>query len=155
MSSEELENMCLAQAANAFGTGIVAGAFFMGGVAIHPAAARLDACAHVLLRQELIWRLQRFLSPFMLLPILASIISITLCRSSILWALDALGLALSLTTVGITVAVNAPLNRRFAKWSPDEVPQDWQRNIHRWNAAHSVRMTTALAAFACAVLAWR
>lgn len=144
--------MCITQAADIFGTGIVAGAFVMGTVAVHPAADRLDASPHMVLRQELIRRLQRFLPPFMLLPIPASIAALTLCRSSVVWPLDALGCALSVATVGITVAVNAPLNRRFARWSPNAMPSDWRGFVRRWNVAHSIRMTTALAAFACAVL---
>jgi uncharacterized membrane protein len=67
--------------------------------------------------------------------------------------LDALGCALSLATIGITVAVNAPLNRHFASWSPDALPRDWKLDVHRWNVAHSIRMTSALGAFACAILA--
>jgi len=46
--------VCIAQAADIFGTGLVAGAFVMGAFAVHPAAARLDPAPHVLLRQELI-----------------------------------------------------------------------------------------------------
>jgi len=145
--------MCITQAVDIFGTGIVAGAFVIGTIAVHPAAARLDASTHVLLRQELIRRLQRFLPPFMLLPVPASIAAITLCRTSVSRPLDALGCALSLATIGITVAVNAPLNRRFASWSPDALPRDWKRDVHRWNVAHSIRMTSALGAFACAILA--
>ena len=61
--------MCIAQAADIFGTGLVAGAFVMGAFAVHPAAASLDPAPHVALRQELIRRLSRFLSPFMLLPV--------------------------------------------------------------------------------------
>ena len=145
--------MCLAQAADVFGAGIVAGAFFMGTLAIHPAAARLDASAHVLLRQELIRRLARYMPPFMLLPVVASAAATMFCRTSVLWVLDALGLAFSLATIGITVAVNAPLNRRFARWSPLAPPPDWESYIDRWNVAHVARTTAALAAFACAVLA--
>lgn len=145
--------MCITQAADIFGTGIVAGAFVMGAVAVHPAADCLDASPHLVLRQELIRRLQRYLPPFMLLPIPASIAALTLCRSSVVWPLDALGCALSVATVGITLAVNGPLNRRFARWSPDAMPSDWQRSVRRWNAAHLIRMTTAVAAFACAIFA--
>ena len=145
--------MCITQAVDIFATGIVAGAFVMGTIAVHPAAARLDAAAHVILRQELIRRLQRFLPPFMLLPVPASIAAITLCRTSVSWPLDALGCALSLATIGITVAVNGPLNRRFARWSPGALPRDWERDVGRWNVAHSIRMASALAAFGCAILA--
>jgi hypothetical protein len=38
--------MCIAQAADIFGAGLVAGAFFMGAFAVHPAAARLDVWPH-------------------------------------------------------------------------------------------------------------
>ena len=145
--------MCLAQAADIFGTGLVAGAFIMGAFAVHPAAAGLDVWPHIALRQELIRRLQRFLPPLMLLPIPASIVAPTFCWTSVSWRPDLLGCALSLGTIGITVAVNGPLNRRFASWSPSTLPQDWERYVRRWNAAHSIRMAASVGAFACAILA--
>jgi uncharacterized membrane protein len=145
--------MCIAQAADIFGTGLVAGAFVMGAFAVHPAAASLDPAPHVLLRQELIRRLSRFLPPFMLLPVPSSLCALGLCRTSVSRPLDALGCALSLATVAITVAVNAPLNRRFATWSRGALPRDWQDYVRRWNVAHSIRMTLAVGAFACAILA--
>jgi uncharacterized membrane protein len=145
--------MCIVQALNVFATGLVAGAFFMGTVAVHPAMAKLDPASHLLVRQDLIRSLQRFLPPFMLVPIPASIAAPTLCRASVSWPLDALGCALSLATVGITVAVNGPLNRHFARWSPDALPPDWQRYVRRWNLAHSIRTIVALGAFACAIFA--
>jgi len=84
--------MCVAQAADIFGTGVVAGAFLMGSFAIHPAAARLGASAQVLFRQELICRLSRWMPSFMLLPVFAAIGALTLCRTSVPWTLDAVGL---------------------------------------------------------------
>ena len=145
--------MCITQAADIFGTGVVAGAFLMGTIAVHPAFARPDASHHIILRQEMIRRLQLFLPPFMLLPIPASIAALTLCHASVSGRLDALGCALSVATVGITLSVNGPLNRRFARWSPDALPRDWRRCVHRWNLAHSIRMAVALGAFACAIFA--
>jgi uncharacterized membrane protein len=131
----------------------VAGAFYIGAVAIHPAAERLDGPAHRLLRQELIRRLQRALPPFMLLPLPAVIGALARCHASISRPLDVLGFALSLATIAITVAVNAPLNRRFARWSPEALPSDWKSLIRRWNIAHSSRTTTAVGAFVCSILA--
>ena len=142
--------LCIAQAIDIFATGFVAGAFYTGTVAVHPATARLDAPSHLLLSQELIRRLQRALSPFMLLPVPAVIAAVVLCPTSVSWPVDALGCALSLATIGITVTINAPLSRRFARWSP---PSDWQQSIHQWNVAHVSRMTTAICAFASAILA--
>src|SRR5215469_18419372 len=100
-------DMCIAQAADIFGAGSVAGAFVMGSFAVHPAAAMLAAFPHVLLRQELIRRLARYMAPFMFLPVVASIVAMTLRRNAANLRLDALGLALSLATIGITVAINA------------------------------------------------
>lgn len=45
--------------------------------------------------------------------------------------LDTLGLALSLATIGITIAINAPLNRRFGLWSPEALPEDWKTFVDR------------------------
>lgn len=147
--------MCVAQAADVFGTGVVAGVFVMGSLAIHPAAARLGASAHVLLRQELIRRLARWMPPFMFLPVFASITAMMLCGTSVFWTVEALGLALSLATIAITLVVNVPLNRRFAAWSPDALPRDWESHIARWNLGHSARTASAVAAFLCAILAVR
>ena len=145
--------MCIVQTVNIFSTGVVAGVFCMGTFAVHPAVAKLDPESHLLLRQELIRRLSRFLPPFMLLPIPLALGALTLCRTSVSLPLDAFGCALSLATVGITVSVNNRLNRRFARWSPATLPSNWQEDIRRWNIAHFIRMTTALGAFACAILA--
>ena len=65
-------DICVAQAADIFGTGVVAGAFLMGSFAIHPAAAQLSGSSSVLLRQELIRRRARWSRSFMFLPVLAS-----------------------------------------------------------------------------------
>ena len=145
--------ICVTQAVNVFATGLVAGVFVMGTFAVLPAAARLEPTAHVLMRQHLIGRLSSFMPPLMLLPIAASIGALTFCRASISFAFDLLGCALSLATIAITVAVNGPLSRRFGGWSPQALPQDWQRDVRRWNVAHSLRMVAALGAFACAILA--
>ena len=107
---------CIAQTVDVFATGLVAGVFVMGTFAVLPAAARLEAPAHVLIRQHLIRRLATFMPPLMLSPIAASIGALTLCRTSVSLTLDTLGCALSLATIGVTVAVNGPLSRRFGRW---------------------------------------
>lgn len=145
--------MCLAQAADVFGTGIVAGAFYMGWIAVHPAAGTLSASAHLQLRRELIRRLARYMPPLMFLPVFASAVAMLMCHTSVIVALDGLGFGLSLATIGITVAINTPLNRRFAQWVPHALPQDWEIYVYRWNVAHMARTTTATAAFICAILA--
>jgi hypothetical protein len=145
--------MCVAQSINVFASGIVAGAFAMGTFAMHPAAAQLNASQHIVFRQALIRRLSRFLPPFMLLPLLAAPLAMMFCRSVVAASVGAMGFALSVATVGITVTVNAPLNRRFATWAPGALPEDCHDHVRRWNTAHTLRMTTAVGAFASAILA--
>lgn len=145
--------MCYAQAADVFCTGIVAGGFLMGTIAVHPAAEALAASPHVRFRQELIRRLSKLWPPFMLAPIVAAPLALTQCRGTVASSIDLLGLLLSLATLGITVGINAPLNRRFARWSEGALPADWHAQIERWNIGHTLRMTTALGAFACAIVA--
>jgi len=146
---------CIAQMVDVFATGLVAGAFAIGTFAMHPASAQLDPASHLIFRQEVIRRLSRFLPPFMLAPLVAVPFAMTFCRSSIAVSFDAVGFVLSVTTVGITVFFNAPLNQRFTKWTPDALPSAWPEDIRRWNRAHTLRMTTAAGAFATAILASR
>ena len=145
--------ICVTQSVNVFATGLIAGVFVMGTFAVLPAAARLEPTAHVLMRQHLIGRLSWFMPPLMLLPIAASIVALTFCRTTVSLAFDGFGCALSLATISITAAVNGPLSRRFADWSPQALPRGWQRDVQRWNRAHFMRMVTAVGAFACAIFA--
>ena len=145
--------MGVAQSIDVFATGLVAGVFLMGSFAVHPAAARLDASSHFLLRQQLIHRLSKLMPPLMLLSVAACITVFIVCRTSVSWQINTLSGVLSLATMGITIAVNVPLNRRFARWSPSALPCDWERSVQRWNAAHGARTATAVAAFVCAIFA--
>jgi hypothetical protein len=145
--------MCIAQGLNVFATGLVACAFFMGTVAVHPVMAKLDPASHLLIRQELIRRLQRFLAPFMLVPIAASIAALKLCRhrccgrpthsdvhcpwqpSQSRWRV----------TVRLTGILRAGLQTPYLVIA--------QPYVRRWNLAHSIRTTVVLGAFACAIFA--
>lgn len=145
--------ICMVQDLEIFASGLVAGIFVMSSLAVLPATSKLDPSAQVLMRQHLTRPLSTFMPPLMLLPIAASVRALTLCGTSVSLTLDALVCFLSLATVAITVVVNAPLSRRVSRWNPEALPGDWERNIRRWNIAHSMRMVVAVGAFACAILA--
>ena len=83
----------------------------MDSFGIQPAAARLGASSHMVLRQELIRRLARWMPPFMFLPVFAGIAAMMLCRTSVFWTLDALGLAV------IVYRIRALENRPLAQAS--------------------------------------
>jgi uncharacterized membrane protein len=150
-----LWNVDIARELNTLGTGILAGALLMSTLGLRPAAAMLEAAQQVFLRQQLIQRLSKLMPPFMLLPIAASSVILVFHGTSGDWPIAAAGWAFSVSTVGITVIVNVPLNRRFARWSSSEFPEDWQIYVRRWDRANSIRFILALAAFACAVISGR
>jgi len=145
--------ICIAQAADIFGAGLVAGALVVSAFAVLPAAGCLDPSTHVLFRQRLIRKLSTLMPPLMELPVAASIAALALCRASVKWPLEGLGCALSSTTIGITVVVNGRLSRRFALWTPDALPGDWQHYVRLWDLAHYFRTVASVCAFACAVFA--
>src|SRR5215470_798857 len=111
--------ICMVQAVEVFATGLVGGIFVMSTFAVLPAAAKLDASAHVLMRQHLARPLSKFMPPLMLIPIVASIGAVTVCRTSVSLALDGLACFLSLATLAITLVVNGPLSRHFARWDSE------------------------------------
>lgn len=149
----QIPDMCIAQSIEVFATGMVAGVFVMGCFAVHPAAAKLGASSDLAFRQQLIPRLSKFMPPLMLLPIFACVAALMFRRTCVWWPLTILSGAFSLATLAITIVVNVPLNWRFARLGPDALSYDWDRWLRRWNAAHSARTATALAAFVCAILA--
>jgi len=141
--------------ANMFGTGIFAGVLFLSALGLRPAAAMLESAQQVVLRQQLIQRLRTLMTPFMLLPIVASGVVLVWPEPSSDWTLAAAGFAFSVATVAVTVLVNVPLNWRFAAWSANDLPSDWQTHVRKWDRANSVRFMFALAAFACALFSGR
>jgi len=145
----------IAQVVNTFGTGILAGVLFLSALVLQPAAEMLEPAQQVVLRQQLIRRLRTLMTPFMLLPIVASAAVLVWRERSSDWTLAAAGPALSVATVAVTVFVNVPLNWRFAAWSPKKLPADWQVHVRKWDRANSIRFVFALAAFVCALFTGR
>jgi uncharacterized membrane protein len=145
----------IAWVVNTFATGILAGVLFLSALGLRPAASMLESAQQVVLRQQLIQRLRTLMTPFMLLPILASAVALGWRETSSDWTLAGAGFAFSFATVAVTVFVNVPLNWRFAAWSPNKLPTNWQMYVRKWDRANSIRFMFALAAFACALFSGR
>jgi uncharacterized membrane protein len=137
-------------ALNTFSTGLVAGAFLMGKLAVRSAAGQPDASEHVLFRHQLIQRLSKLMPPLMLVPVVTSFILLPLSPGN--WPVQTAGWLFSVATFGITLTVHAPLNRRFMQWPPNALPPDWETYVGKWDRADSVRLVLATSAFVCAVL---
>ena len=135
---------------NTFGTGILSGVLWMSALGLGPASAVLGPAQQVVLRQQLIKRLRILMTPFMLLPIVTSGTLLAL-NGKPRRVVVAAGFISSVAAVAVTIFVNVPLNRRFARWSAKNLPADWHIYVHQWDRANSVRFVLALAAFACAL----
>src|ERR1700739_3870514 len=129
---------------NVFVTGILAGVLFLSALGLRPASAVLEPAQQIILRQYLINRLRMLMTPFMLLPIIASGVVLATHGISGNWTLAAAGFAFSVATVAVTVFVNVPLNWRFAAWSANNLPADWEIYVRRWDRANSIRFVFAL-----------
>ena len=70
------------------------------------------------------------------------------------FALVAAGTLALVICVGITRAVNIPINNRVATWSASSPPQDVHRMWKRWERVHTVRTAFAVLAFLLELLAF-
>jgi hypothetical protein len=59
------------------------------------------------------------------------------------------GVAAVLQIAGQVVyfAVTEPVNRQYATWTADTLPDDWRRHRDRWELSHVVRAALFLGAF--------
>lgn len=143
--------MILVQGFAILGTGLLAGIFLMGTMGMRPATAILEAVPHVLLRQQLIQRLSKFMPWLMVFTITASAFAILQSDVPLQRFYRLIEFVLSILMLAITIVVNVPLNKRFLSWTPETLPSDWQTYVRRWDTADSVRLVVAMFAFMVAL----
>jgi len=68
-------------------------------------------------------------------------------RTNTRW-LTVAALALLVFVFGLTLVVNLPINADQLDWSAQSPPSDWTAVRDQWQAAHAVRTTAAVLAFA-------
>lgn len=61
--------------------------------------------------------------------------------------------ALLLLSVVMSVLLLVPINNRNKTWTPENRPEDWKEQIHRWDRFHYVRVAVIIAAFTLLVTA--
>src|SRR5688572_5314155 len=57
-----------------------------------------------------------------------------------------LSLLLIITTLIITLSIEAPIDNKIRHWRVDELPQDWELLRSKWHKFHMIRTCTSLAA---------
>ncbi len=58
------------------------------------------------------------------------------------------GGALLIVSVLMSVLLLVPINNRSKTWTPDNRPDDWKQQAHRWDSLHHLRVAVIVAAFA-------
>lgn len=61
--------------------------------------------------------------------------------------------ALLALSVVMSLALLVPLNNRIRTWTPENRPEDWRRQVTRWQRRHEMRVAVIIAAFTLLVSA--
>ena len=144
----------------ALGCGLVAGVFFAFSTFVMAALRRLKPEEGIAAMQSI--------NILAVTPVFMTALfgTAAACLGLIAWAVTSWGegpsaLVLAggalyfLSTIGVTIAFNVPLNNRLAKLDPQsaEAPVRWDRFLTRWTAWNHVRTIAALAAAATLTIA--
>lgn len=68
------------------------------------------------------------------------------------WKLAALAFAIQVFAILFSLAAPVPINNRVAKWTPENIPNDWKAQETLWDAYHLFRTIGLIVAFALLVL---
>ncbi|UUU19196.1 DUF1772 domain-containing protein [Streptomyces sp. DSM 40750] len=61
--------------------------------------------------------------------------------------------ALLIVSVIMSILLLVPINNRGKTWTPENRPEDWKEQMHRWERFHYVRVAVIIAAFTLLVAA--
>ena len=125
--------------------GLMAG--IMLGVALAQQTAQLLSAECWTARQNCSDRLfRKIMPPTFILILLASLSAIVvLHHAAKLWM--GISFFASLLVIVITMALEVPLNNKFARWEPGKIPDDWQLLRDAWLRNHWLRTYFGIAAF--------
>ena len=116
----------------------------------HPTLNRLPLEAHILVRSALA-RLFGRVMPFWM-PGSAALNFLLLLPFGRLmgsaWRLAAIAFAIQVLAVVFSLVGPVPINNRIAKWTPQALPADWNRQERRWDKYHWFRTCGIIVAFA-------
>ena len=137
--------------------GLMCGSELNIGAFAHPAFNRQPLAAHIALRSgfaTLFGRVMPFwmtgstlLNGLLLLPFAH------LAKPA--WKLAGIAFTIQVLAVLFSLVGPVPINNRIAKWTPANLPGDWQAQENRWDAYHGFRTLGLIAAFALLVLSVR
>jgi uncharacterized membrane protein len=116
----------------------------------HPLLNRQPKETHVLVRSALATLLGKVM-PFWMVgsTLLNLLVLLSLGKlSPLAWRLAAAALAIQVGAVIFSLIGPVPINNRIARWTPENIPNDWNRQEHRWDLYHWLRTAGLIVAFA-------
>jgi len=151
-----MNTLAIARGLHLLSLGLFTGALFGAWFGVSPTLKTLPVEQYIPLQQSLI----RSFDPTM--PILASLallsgiailVSLRDRVQSAPFIFSALSLGFFVITLGLTFAVNVPINIAVMDWSVANPPPDWMAMRDRWEQANTFRTFAAILAFIGQILA--
>ncbi len=68
------------------------------------------------------------------------------------WRLAAISVAVQVAAILFSLAALVPINNRVARWTPRNLPEDWNAQERRWDGYHWFRTCGLVVAFALLIL---
>lgn len=113
------------------------------------ALRRLDGPSYIRVRQAEYYPFTWFIGAVFLLALISLTTYVVQARRSPHFRRALVALALVLVAVGITLAVNGPINLEQQAWTATAPPPDWSEIRDHWQLAHAVRTAALMLALAC------
>ncbi len=127
--------------------GLLAGEEVVIRYGVRDALRGLDPPPQIRLRQALIRRLRVLVPAIFFLALGSAAVAFLLSGAAAEKSWRLAGLFALLAFIIITLAGTVPINRAALAWSPDAPPDDWRRQIARWERLDTARTWAAVSAF--------
>ena len=134
--------------------GLMCGSELNVGVFSHPTLNRQPLDVHIAVRSAFA-RLFGRVMPFWMTG--STVLNLLLVLpfehlSRCAWRLSAIALGIQISAVVFSLVAPVPINNRIARWTPANLPADWQAQEHRWDVYHLVRTLGLILTFG--LLVW-
>jgi hypothetical protein len=113
------------------------------------AVRQLDGPSYLRVRQAEYYPFTWFIGAVFLLTLISSTTYAVQARRSPHFRTALVALALIFVAIGITLAVNGPINLEQQTWTAAAPPPDWAQIRDRWQIAHAARTAALILALAC------
>ncbi len=127
------------------------GVFFGTRTGLGPSTRRFTPGTYVELQQATVRNLRPVMGPLLPAAVLANAALLAVrprAGHRPEFALTLTGLALQLTSLGLTAVVELPINAQVLEWSAASPPAGWEATRDRWAVVHTLRTVTSVAGFA-------